>query len=286
MSKKFHALILAAVCASFAIAGCSDGKTEDTTPEERQAKFDSDLLCGFHLTFYEDVQTPIGELNKPLESGEAVASYLIREYHEESGGYNSLLGYEGADIFLMVDRNITDSAGNDSHTYAINIEETLFITNEYTGKYICAEWLFYNEETKEILHEGSLFMSGNYGIDNSQKLTADGVNEKGESYTINYEASVKFNIEYIDCLTGVKIFEYDKDNEVIKTTEFIGDGQHNNYQPGEACDYVIVEEKYADKDGEKYSHRTLINKNKNDSVILKFPYKLGIAKPTKLNIKW
>lgn len=286
MSKKFPALILAAVCASLAFAGCSDGKTEGTTPEERKAKFDSDLLCGFQLTFYEDVQTPIEELNKPLESGEAVASYLIREHHGESGGYDALLGYDGADIFLMIDRTITDSLGNNSRTNAVNIEETLFITHEYTGKYICAEWLYYNEETKEMSHGGSLFMSGNYNVGESQNLTADGVNEKGETYTINYEASVKFNIEYIDCLTGVKILECGKDNEVIKTTDFVNDGQHNEYKSEESCDYVIVEEEYTDKDGAKYSQRTLINKNKNNSVILKFPYKSGLAKPTKLNIKW
>ena len=143
MSKKFPALILAAVCGVLTFAGCSDGKTEDTTtPEERKAKFDSDLLCGFQLTFYEDMQTPIEELNKPLESGEAVASYIVQEYHDGVGGYVSIDGYDGADIFLMVDRIITHKTANNNYTNAITLEETLFLTHEFSGNLLCFNWLY------------------------------------------------------------------------------------------------------------------------------------------------
>lgn len=283
MNKRFPALLFAAG-AALCLTGCGSG--ENQTPTERKAKFDSDLLCGFHLTFYDDIEKPIEELNKPLESGEAVASYLIREHREELGGYDRLSGYEGADIFLTVERKISDIKSDNSHTNEIEIEETLFLTCEYTGKYVCAQWLYYNEDTKEISHEDNLYTNVGNSVKVPQNLTAEGVDKNGETYTINYNASVTFNIKRIDCLTGVKILEYGSDNEVIKTTEFINDGKHGDYTPNENCEYVVVEEEYTNRDGGKYRERTLINRDKDDSVILKFPYKAGLAKPEKLNIKW
>ena len=86
---------MAAACSALCLTGCgnSNSGSDDEAPAEREAKFDSDLLCGF--SFYPFIRTgfssPVEELNKSLESGEAVASYFIEEYVEgPHGGYINL----------------------------------------------------------------------------------------------------------------------------------------------------------------------------------------------------
>ena len=288
MTRKFTALLLAAACGALCLTGCgnSEGGSENETPAERKAKYDSDLLCGIHFTFYDDIENPIEELNKPLESGEAVAAYTVMEYHEDLNGYFEIKGYDGDGVFLTVENRIGSIRTDNGNTHEITLEKTLYITNEYEGKYVCYEWLYYNDDTKEFSHSGKTFTNLYFSLTGTQALTADGVDKDGKAYTVNYNASVKINIERIDRLTNVKISEYSANNEIIKTTEFINDGQHNDYRPSENCEYIIVEEEYADSDGEKYRERTLINKDNNNSLILKFPYKMGLVKPTELKIKW
>ena len=296
MSRKFLSLVLAAACCTFCFAGCGDngnGTAADETPAERKAKFDSDLLCGFHFTFYKDgFSSPVEELNKSLESGEAVASYFIEEYVEgPHGGYINLKGYDGEGVFLNNQRTFYEKSVDRLTTeHSILLEETLYLTHEYPGKNICVEWLYYNEDTKEISHRETTLINGYFSQTGQQHLTAEGVNKNGEKYTVTYNASIKYNKEGIDKLTDVKILEYGGDNAVIKTSEIANEGKNAEYTPTENCEYIVIAEEYTDEDGEKHYERTLFDKNtdktKRQTVILKFPYKSGLVKPVELNIKW
>ena len=251
MNKRFHGLILAAACSALCLTGCgnSNSGSDDETPAERKAKFDSDLLCGFHFTFYKDgFSSPVEELNKSLESGEAVASYFIEEYVEgPHGGYINLKGYDGEGVFLNNQRTIYEKSVDRLTTeHSILLEETLYLTHEYPGKNICVEWLYYNEDTKEISHRETTLINGYFSQTGQQYLTAEGVNKNGEKYTVTYNASIKYNIESIDKLTDVKILEYGGDNAVIKTSEIANEGKNAEYTPTENCEYIVIAEEYTD----------------------------------------
>lgn len=85
--------------------------------------------------------------------------------------------------------------------------------------------------------------------------------------------------------------EYDKNNQLIKTSEFTGKNRAETFTVGESCEYAVIEEEYTvmcgEEKGEKHYERTLIEKAAIKSgKTLKYARGDGLIAPIYLSIRW
>lgn len=254
--------------------------------------FSEDLLTGFHLTFSKD-GFPIESLNKDLKNSEAVANYYY-SYFDESFGNDVVTSNSGADVFADgITHEWMDSAYG---LKEFKLTDTLYFTYEMIGAVAYVDWVYWNNQTGEIrTTEGAgyaLNEIGSLSTSNTQNLSETRYSVSGEEYEMTFDSEVKINFEYIDYLTGVKVLEYDKNNQLIKTSDFTGKNRLETFTVGEACEYAVIEEEYTvmvdgEHKGEKHYERTLINKTTvGNGKTLKYPRGDGLISPIYLSIRW
>jgi len=254
---------------------------------ENKKGFVEDLLTGFHLTFSRD-GVPIENLNHELKSPDAVADYLY-SYMDEELGVPVVTSNCGADVFADGKESVKNVFEE------IELEDTLYFTYELLGAVAVVNWVYVNDETNEIRSDGSV---GNHlddidgAIFSTQALSDTRYSVRGEEYEKTYRSKVKINFKYLDYLTGVKILEYDKNNQLIKASDFVGSERLETFFVGADCEYAVIEEEYTvmndeARKGEKHYERTLINQSKyGDGITLKYPRGDGLIAPIYLSVKW
>lgn len=253
---------------------------------ENSKYFSEDLLVGFHLTFFKDGKL-IESLNKELKSPNAVAHYLYTAFDEET---ESLVVMENdrADVFV----DGTSSIKNNFEK--IVLEDNLYFTYELLGALVSVNWVSLNEETNDVSFCGgdgyTLSEIARSGVI-MQNLSDTRYNNRGEEYEATFDSQVSINFKYIDYLTSVKVLEYDKNNQLIKSSDFIGKNRWETFNVGETCEYVIIEEEYTvmkddENKGEKHYERTLISKSGSNGLTLKYPRGDGLISPIFLSIQW
>lgn len=249
--------------------------------------FDEPLLYGFYLTFNDKNGDAIEALSKPVDSKEAIADYAVIYYEDDPINHKVVSSNEGANVFC----DSKSSVGNGSY----NLEDTLYFTYELLDCVACVDWVYVDEQTQQIYSYGNtgykLDNIGSLSTFNTQNLSDNRYNGQMKEYEEKFDSSVKINFTYLDYLTGVNVLEYSADNQLIKSTAIDEAEATNDYVASENCEYVVIEEEYTvksgDKTGEKYFERTLINKSElGGGRNLKYPRGDGLISPVYLSIKW
>lgn len=126
---------------------------------------------------------------------------------------------------------------------------------------------------------------------NKQNLSDKRYTVQMKEYEEKFDSSVKINFVYLDYLTGVKVLEYNANNELIRSTDIAKTDRELSHIVNGNCEYVVIEEQYTVKSGEqigeKYVERTLINKKGgefNGGKVLKFPRGDGLISPVYLSV--
>lgn len=258
---------------------------------ENEKGFGEPLLTGFYLTFSNDGE-PIEELNKELKSPEAVANYYYF-YHDEEKNLDVFTSNEGADVFA--DGKTAESCDSVWGLKEFELESTLYYTYEMLDAVASVDWVYYDAQTRECsLSRGAGYTLGDIGISattNTQNLSQTLYTAQGKEYEATYYAKVTIKFEYIDYLTAVKVLEYDKNNQLLKSTDFTGKNRSDTFTASANCEYVVIEEEYTvmtgEKSGEKYYERTLVNKTTlGKGKNLKYPCGNGLISPVYLFINW
>ncbi len=251
--------------------------------------FAEDLLTGFHLTFYKD-GNEIEGLNRKFDNSEAVANYYY-SYFDEDYGNIVFTSNEGADVFADgITREWADSAYG---LKEFELENTLYFTKELKGAVAYVDWVYFNQTTGALRVSDSAGHALNNisGTHNTQSLSETRYTADGEEYEATFDSKVTINFKYIDYLTGVKVLEYDNNNQLIRSTDFTGKNRSETFTVGDTCAYAVIEEEYTVMDdgehkGEKHFERTLINKSEyGDGKVLKYPRGDGLISPVYLSIK-
>lgn len=258
--------------------------------------FEEPLLLGFHLTFSRDGEE-IEALNKEVEDSDAVADFCYFGYSET--GVPTFIMNDGADVFADGHGKTHIAWGGLSR---FELDNKLYFTYEMLGATAWVDWVYCNQQTGEIrTHRGvgnTLDKVGIFSTIDTQNLEAVFYNINGEEYKATFDSKITVYFEYIDYLTGVKVLEYDKDNHLIKSSEFIGKNREETYTADDSCAYVVIEEEYTvmkdeeyTKDeklkGDKHYERTLINQNSlGGGKTLKYPRGDGLISPIYLSIIW
>lgn len=254
--------------------------------------FEEPFLLGFHITFKDKDGNPIEELSKDLNESGAVYDYYVREIDEN--GIKAFSENIGADVFAEGKSSLKN--GNE-----ISLECTLYFTYELLGATAVAHWVFYDEKTEEFTTAYEIPMGfrlddiGTSSMFCKQNLSDIRYDGQMKEYEEKFISHIEVKSKYVDYLTGVKVLEFDKNNQLIQTSDF-GSQDTSNSQgtiiASEDCEYVIIEEEYTvmndeERKGEKYYERTLINKSKwGDHKTLKFPRGDGLISPVHLYVTW
>ena len=264
---------------------------------ETSEYFAEPLLTGFHLIFYKDFTADdkerIEALNKPLDDAAAVAVYYCNKYDAEQG-IDYFTQNDGADVFS--DGKIASTTESGIGLSRFEMEETLYFTYELAGCYARVEWVYFDESTKTASATGNgyhcLQKIAKSATHNDCNVSTTRYNKSGEPYEKRFDSRVTVNFEYIDYLTGVKVLEYNQDNELINSTVYTrGTERSENFNAGENCAYAVIEEEYTvmqgDGTGEKHYERTLVQKSATGGgKTLKYPRGDGLISPMYLHIKW
>lgn len=258
---------------------------------ENKTGFEEDLLTGFHLTFSKN-GNPIENLNKELKSSEAVAAYYY-SYFDEEIGRDVFTRNDGADVFADGKSRHGSNVGYGFSDF--ELEETLYFTYELLDAVAGVDWVYFNPQTNGL----RTTQSAGFALDaisiatthNIQNLSDPRYNGNGEEYEITFDSEVAINFQYIDYLTGVKILEYDKNHQLIKTSDFTGKNRSEIFTVSDACEYAVIEEEYTVMSGEqkdeKRYERTLIDKTAHgDGKTLKYPRGDGLIAPVYLSVEW
>lgn len=249
--------------------------------------FDEPLLYGFYLTFNDKNGKSIETFNKPVDSEEAIADYAIIYYEDN---HKVVSSNSGANVFADSEQKISN--------VGYELEDTLYYTYELIDAVVVVDWVYVDEITTKVYSYGN---EAGYKLDNSgglfstfteQNLSDTRYTAQMKEYEENFDSFVKINFAYLDYLTGVKVLEYNNNNELIHSTDIIKSDNEITYVTSETCEYVVIEEEYTIKSGENsgktYTERCLINK-KNDKFgngkMLKFPRGDGLISPTYLSIE-
>lgn len=249
--------------------------------------FDEPLLYGFHLTFNDKNGEPIEAFNKPVDSGEAIADYAM-VYYEDN--HKVVSSNSGANVFADSKQKISN--------VGYEPEDTLYYTYELVDAVVVVDWVYVDEITTKVYSYGN---EAGYKLNNlgglistfaKQNLSDTRYTAQMKEYEENFDSFVKINFAYLDYLTGVKVLEYNNNNELIKSTNIKKSDSEITYVASETCEYVVIEEEYTIKNGENngktYTERCLINKKDDkfgDGKMLKFPRGDGLISPTYLSIK-
>lgn len=248
--------------------------------------FEEPLLYGFYVTFNDREGNPIEELNKNVKSEEAIAIYATPYYDNGVRVYTDNIG---ANVFA----DVKEKEGGNS----FELESTLYFTYELLGAVATVEWVCYDEKTREVYFDGipaghQLSDIGFSSTHTEQHLSDSRFNGQMKEYEHKFDSYVKLNMKYLDYLTGVRVLEFNANNELIKHTDIARFESEKTHIAGEDCEYVIIEEEYTVKNdearnGETYCERTLISKSKfGDGKLLKYPRGDGLIMPAYLSIKW
>ncbi len=249
--------------------------------------FDEPLLYGFYLTFNDKNGEPIEAFNKPVDNEEAIADYVIIYYEDD---HKVVSSNSGANVFADSKQKISN--------VGYELEDTLYYTYELIGSVVVVDWVYVDEITTKVYSYGN---EAGYKLDDlggiistftKQNLSDTRYTTQMKEYEENFDSFVKINFAYLDYLTGVKVLEYNNNNELIKSTDINKSDNEITYVASETCEYVVIEEEYTIKSGENYgktyTERSLVNKNNNKfgtGKILKFPRGDGLISPTYLSIK-
>ncbi len=249
--------------------------------------FDEPILYGFYLTFNDKNGEPIEAFDKPIDSKDAIADYAVIYWEDEPFRHEVVSSNEGADVFA-------DSKSKISNV-GYELEDTLYFTYELLDCVACVDWVYVDKYTQQIYSYGNvgyqLDAIGNFSTFNTQNLSDSRYNAQMKEYDEKFDSSVKINFAYLDYLTNVKVLEYTTDNQLLKSTAIDKAKAENDYVAGENCAYVVIEEEYTvksgDRSGETHYERTLINKSElGGGMFLKYPRGDGLISPVYLSIKW
>lgn len=254
--------------------------------------FDEDLLTGFYLSFGRDGNT-IESLSKDPESPEAVANYYY-SYYDQDIGQDVFTSNNGADVFAGGKTRLVTNGGYGIAEF--ESETTLYFTYELLDAVAYVDWVYFDQQTGKIRTTknagytlGAVGISSTYNI---QNLSDTRYNVVGEEYTATFDSKVTVNFEYTDHLTGVKILEYDGNNQLIKSSDFTGENRSETFTVGASCEYAVIEEEYTvmndnEHKGEKHYERTLFDKSTFDNgKTLKYPRGDGLISPIYLSVRW
>lgn len=259
---------------------------------ENETYFDEALLTGFYLTFSDKSGNPIDSLNKDFGSPEAVAWYYYT--YSDEFGKEVITSNDHADVFG--NGKATESMNMALGLEKIELESTLCYTYELLDAVACVDWVYFDPHSKDLsLSDGSesiSFMLDDTGIwstSRSQNLSETRYSSFDEEYQATFDSQIKINFEYIDYLTGVKILEYDKNNQLIKTSDFTGNNRSETFTVGENCEYAVIEEEFTvmsgDEKDEKHYERTLIDKSETArGKTLNYPRGDGLISPVRLSV--
>ncbi|MGN0808239.1 MAG: hypothetical protein ACI4MN_07335 [Candidatus Coproplasma sp.] len=261
--------------------------SHDATLDIKSFKgFDERKLYGFYITFNDKNGEPIEEFNKPIDSEEAIADYAVINYNDGNQVYTS---NTGANVFADGKEFISN--------ISYELEDTLYYTYELIYAVACVDWVYYEEETQQIYSNGSAGLKLNdigasMSLFNNQNLSDKRYTNQMKEYEEKFDSLVKINFVYLDYLTGVKVLEYNANNELIQSTDIAKTDSELSHFVNGNCEYVVIEEQYTVKSGENigetYVERTLINKNNGQlsgGKVLKFPRGDGLISPVYLSVK-
>ncbi len=249
--------------------------------------FDEPILYGFYLTFNDKNGEPIEAFNKPVDSKNAIADYAIIYWEEEPFRHEVILSNEGANVFADGKSKVSN--------VGYELEDTLYFTYELLDCVACVDWVYVDKYTQQIYTYGDvgyhLDAIGTLSSFNTQNLSDNRYNAQMEEYEEKFDSFVKIKFAYLDYLTNVKVLEYAADNQLLKSTAIDKAEAENDYVADENCAYVVIEEEYTVKSGDKssetYYERTLINKSElGGGKLLKYPRGDGLISPVYLSIKW
>jgi len=250
--------------------------------------FDEPLLYGFHLTFNDKNGDVIEAFNKPVTDKEAIADYAVIYYEDDPISHKVVSSNEGANVFADSKSSVVDGS--------YSLEDTLYFTYELLDCVACVDWVYVDEQTQQIYSYGNTGykldnLGGVMSLATTQNLSDNRYNGQMKEYEEKFDSFVKVKFNYLDYLTGVKVLEYSADNLLLKSTAVDKAEAENIYVASENCEYVVIEEEYTvksgDKAGEKYFERTLINKSElGGGKMLKYPRGDGLISPVYLSIKW
>ncbi len=249
--------------------------------------FDEPLLYGFYLTFNDKNGKPIEAFNKPVDSEDAIADYAI-VYYEDN--HKVVSSNSGANVFADSKQKISN--------VSYELEDTLYYTYELIDAIVVVDWVYVDEITTKVYSYGNGVghklnnFGGLISTYTKQNLSDTRYTSQMKEYEENFDSFVKINFAYLDYLTGVKVLEYNANNELIKSTDIKKSDNEIIHVASETCEYAVIEEEYMVKSGENngktYIERSLINKKDGkfgDGKILKFPRGDGLISPTYLSIK-
>lgn len=249
--------------------------------------FDEPLLYGFYVIFEDKDGNVIAEFDREVKSEEAIALYATPYYDEK--GVKVYTDNIGANVFADVKEK---EGGN-----TFELESTLYFTYELLGAVANVYWVCFDEKTQEVHFDG--IPAGHYlddiGYSSTyceQRLSDSRFNGQMKEYEQKFDSYVKLNMKYLDYLTGVRVLEFNADNELIRYTDIARFAREKTHTVREDCEYVIIEEEYTVKNdearnGETYCERTLISKSQfGDGKLLKYPRGNGLIEPVYLSIKW
>lgn len=254
--------------------------------------FSEDLLTGFYLTFFLD-GSPIENLSEELESAEAVADYYYFDFDEI---YGSVLftSNEGADVFADgKTREWIDEIGG---LKEFELDRTLYYTYELSDATVGVNWVYCNQETREIRTsiDATFGLEGTdsvFSVCNTQSLSDTRFSVAGDEYEATFESEIRVNFKYIDYLTGVRVLEYDTNDQLLKSGVFSGTNRSEHFIVSDMCEYAVIEEEYTIMIGEnkfeRYRERTVVDKTATvKGRVLKYARGDGLISPVYLTLDW
>lgn len=257
MIKKFLTMLLAsAIILSF--SACSLAvPDDDNVGGNNLPAFGTDKMVGFFAVIYDGEGNPLTSTD--FESDDAVKYYREQVKFDDGTGDYYIAFTSGADVLGNV--RLRHTSGADE---GLEIDVDLNFTYELEGSVMYLYGVYFDEENWSYYVNAELTvvaLSSMSGSEISQNLRATANMDDDEEQTITYTCSVNIDLIYTDYLTKVNIFEFDAGNNVIKSSTR---QRGENYQAGENCQYVIVEQVFADKNGERYSKRSLVDRSQED----------------------
>lgn len=252
--------------------------------------FDEPILYGFYLTFNDKNGDSIEQFNMPVDSEEAIADYAVIYYENDPFNHKVYTSNTGANVFAESRKKISN--------VGYELEDTLYYTYQLVDSVVVVDWVYVDEKTLKVFTYGG---SAGYRLDNfggsfststEQNLSDKRYTYQMKEYEEKFDSVVKIKFAYIDYLTNVKTLEYNADNELIKSTVISKSENNITHVVSEYCEYVVIEEEYTIKSGERngetYIERTLINKKDgkfDGGKVLKFPRGDGLISPVYLYVE-
>lgn len=295
MFKRIVTLFISIITISAVFAGCNKLATvpNETTPPE--LTIEEDLVCGFFLTFEKNGEVLTDICSDDFESDDAVKFYIDKKKYEGTNAeYIEIVCGKDALFDCKSSSAVSDKDG--VHLVKFEMEAKLYYTYELLDVIMVINPLYMDRKTNKVyVKEGSV-LSGHL-LSNSVSGAAAGYKEEvatnrtvnGIKEELKYETGIKVSYCYSDYLTGVKVIEYDKNNNLIYSSD-IDIKSTEAYEAGTECDYLVLEETYKDKYGDQYVARTLFNRTKEEgsahTAILKNPLNNGLVEPKSLSIKF